>query len=63
MTTLSPGTDAALEDLESLVAIANPAASALEPLVRAAQKATPLSAVTATVIVGASMSGREVRRP
>ena len=60
VTTLSPGTDrAVLEDLESLVAIANPAASALEPLVRAAQKATPLSAVTATVIVGASMSGRE----
>ena len=58
--TLGPGflTDA-LADLEGHVTVANPAAAALESLARAVSSATDLESITATVIVGASMSGRE----
>jgi aspartate-semialdehyde dehydrogenase len=60
VTTLGPGYDpSVLEELESLVVIANPAASALAPLVRSVAEVTPVSSVFATVLVGASMSGRD----
>ncbi len=59
-TTLGPGYAVeTLEELESLVSIANPAAAILAPLVRAVAALTPIASVQATVMVGASMSGRE----
>lgn len=60
VTTLGPGYDpGVLAELESLVVIANPAASALAPLVRAVAQITPITSVFATALVGASMSGRD----
>jgi aspartate-semialdehyde dehydrogenase len=59
-TTLGPGFDAdALSDLEGHITVANPAAAALEPLARAVARVTGIASITATVIVGASMSGRD----
>ena len=59
-TSLAPGFDhGLLEDLESHISVASPAAAALCPLVAAAHGVTPLSSITATVLIGASMSGRE----